>query len=103
MEKPTHIKLHIDSFLFLSKLFGKYNENDDLFIELPNVDGLDDAICLINKLCSQKYYKREKQEKENFLLQQAEKIQVHFDGPMRKGLEFRAILEETANYYKDKK
>lgn len=67
-------RIHVDSFLRLHELFGDYSHKDDLFIDLPNVDGLDKAVCLINKLVGQKLQKQREYLKNEYLSTKAHEI-----------------------------
>lgn len=51
-------KIHIDSFLRVKEL------EQDGYIEVPNIPGLDEAVLLINKICSSELQRRRKAEKE---------------------------------------
>ena len=71
--KSTYV-IHLDSFLRLSELVGEYSHKDNVTIELPDVEGLNEAVCLINKLCSQKVWKMREYIKDNFIAKQLQEI-----------------------------
>lgn len=64
-------EIHIDSFLRLSEL-EEYGV--DNIIELPNVEGLDEAVCLINYLCGIELRKRQKVDRDHYLLEKGSEI-----------------------------
>ena len=103
VEVKGYYRVYVDAFLRLSELFGKYNEKDDLYIELPDVEGLDEAVCLINKLCSQKVQKMEEVALDMFCAQQYNKIKRHVESGNVKPDLVRTLMKETTDYYKGKK
>jgi hypothetical protein len=95
--ESTHYTIHVNSMLRLEELVGDLDS--DMEITLPNVEGLDEAVLLINKLCSQKLYKIEEHCLNQFLSCQRNKIEV----ALKNGHEIKDILLETASYYKKDK
>lgn len=96
-------RLHVDGFLRLTELFGEYSSKNDLFIELPYSDELDDAVCLINALCSDKLERIKKQEFDDFIASQFAKIKQFIESGEKDSLKAKRLMAETASFYKDKK
>ena len=96
-KKSSHYVIHVNSMLRLEELIG--NLDSDMEITLPNVEGLDEAVILINKLCSQKVYQMEEYCLNQFLSCQRNKIET----ALKYNNDIKDILEETANYYKKDK
>lgn len=84
--------LHIDSFLRLSEL-SEYCVED--IITLPNVEGLDEAVCLINHVCSLELKRRKNYARDQFLLEKGKKL-IELSTSF-KVEEMKKLLEEVYN------
>lgn len=62
------------------------------FLELPRLDGIDDAVDLIFKAVELENLRLDKSEFESFIVNQA--------GKFTNGVSLKEVLEETANYYR---
>ena len=97
-------EIHVDSFLRMTELGVGIGDR----ISVPNIEGLDEAVCLVNKACSMELWKRQESELDDFLVKQWNKIKETglYEGDLTGyGIlhDIQKIMKETAEYYKDKK
>lgn len=81
-----------------------YNEGE-LFLDLPNIEGLDEAVLLINKACSLKLKKTQTDCLDRFCAGQFQKIKklIESEGLLDKVDIIKDVMKETAEYYKGRK
>ena len=90
-------KIHIDSMLRLSAM--GIDLEGDVWLDLPNIEGLDEAVILINKAASMELERRQKDCLDMFLVNQFGKLKKA-GGSLTTVHE---IMKETAEYYKGRK
>ena len=100
MKKPDRYRIHVDSMLRIRELGYDMGDND-LWIELPNIEGLDEAVILINKAASIELHKKEEDCLEQFIVEQFRKVKNAMD--IKDVDSIREIMKETATYYLGRK
>jgi len=92
--KFDRFTIHVDSLLRLNELGIDFNENTTL--EVPNIEGLEEAINLVNKACSIELKSRNERKLEEFCAKQFRKLRDAEDSAERT----KEIMRETAEFYK---
>lgn len=93
-------RIHLDSMLRVREL--GYNMGDeDLWIDLPNIEGLDEAVILVNKAASMELEAREESFLDNFCASQYNKLLQAMNSTNKSAV--RKVMKETAEFYKNRK
>lgn len=103
MNKTDRYRIHVDSFLRLTEFLGEWSHKDDIILDVPNIEGLDDAVCKVNEACGIALRRKQECEFEDFIANQFSKIKQFIESGEKNADKAKSLMAETANFYKGKR